>query len=91
VKIVYRASDIIEAHIVAGMLRAHDIEPHVGGHYLQGAVGDLAMDGFANVLVAEDDYDNAIDLVREYDNSAEQADASEAGADKVTDYKPWLA
>ncbi|WP_339859145.1 hypothetical protein [Pseudohongiella acticola] len=51
----------------------------------------ITMDGFANVLVAEDDYDNAIDLVREYDNSAEQADASEAGADKVTDYKPWLA
>jgi hypothetical protein len=67
VKIVYRASDIIEAHIVAGMLRAHGLEPHVGGHYLQGAVGDLAMDGFANVMVEEDDYEAASRLVQEYD------------------------
>lgn len=69
-KIVYRANDIIEAHIVAGMLRAHGIEPHVGGHYLQGAVGDLAMDGFANVMVEEDGFDAAIRIVREYDDAA---------------------
>ncbi|MEX0739078.1 MAG: DUF2007 domain-containing protein [Pseudohongiella sp.] len=89
-KIVYRANDIIEAHIVAGMLRANDIEPHVGGHYLQGAVGDLAMDGFANVLVAEDDYDAAIQLVREYDASAAQNDGKEEDS-AAEPYKPWLA
>lgn len=86
-KIVYRANDIIEAHIVAGMLRANDIEPHVGGHYLQGAVGDLAMDGFANVLVNEEDYDAAITIVRDYDNTA--VTDEEAGA--AAPYKPWLA
>tara|TARA_R100001039_G_C1763731_1_gene59261 strand:+ start:136 stop:411 length:276 start_codon:yes stop_codon:yes gene_type:complete len=91
VKIVYRANDIIEAHIVAGMLRANDIEPHVGGHYLQGAVGDLAMDGFANVLVAEDDYDTAVGLVREYDASAAQESTEEASSDEGDLYKPWLA
>jgi hypothetical protein len=91
VKIVYRANDIIEAHIVAGMLRANDIETHVGGHYLQGAVGDLAMDGFANVLVAEDDYDAAIGLVREYDATAAQADTDEAVDSEDAPYKPWLA
>ncbi len=71
-KIVYRANDIIEAHIVAGMLRAHGVEPHVGGHYLQGAVGDLAMDGFANVMVDEDDFDAASRIVREYDDAADE-------------------
>lgn len=86
-KIVYRANDIIEAHIVAGMLRASDIETHVGGHYLQGAVGDLAMDGFANVLVEEDDYDAAISIVREYDASAAQADTD----DEKAAGESWLA
>lgn len=86
-KIVYRANDIIEAHIVAGMLRANDIEPHVGGHYLQGAVGDLAMDGFANVLVNEDDYDAAITIVRDYDNTA----VTDEKAGATAPYKPWLA
>jgi hypothetical protein len=89
VKIVYRANDIIEAHIVAGMLRANGIEPHVGGHYLQGAVGDLAMDGFANVLVDEGDYESAISIVRDYeatDTGSEEADdRAEAPS------KPWLA
>lgn len=86
-KIVYRANDIIEAHIVAGMLRANNIEPHVGGHYLQGAVGDLAMDGFANVLVNEDDYDAAITIVRDYDNTA----VTDEVAGATAPYKPWLA
>ncbi|HDZ08831.1 DUF2007 domain-containing protein [Pseudohongiella sp.] len=89
-KIVYRANDIIEAHIVAGMLRANDIDSHVGGHYLQGAVGDLAMDGFANVLVNEDDYEAAVNIVRDYDNSvATQSDEADTVADEP--YKPWLA
>lgn len=89
-KIVYRANDIIEAHIVAGMLRANAIEVHVGGHYLQGAVGDLAMDGFANVLVGEDDYDIAVSIVRDYDsNVAAQNDEADTVAEES--YKPWLA
>jgi len=66
-KIVYRAKDILEAHIVAGMLRAEGIEAHVGGHYLQGGVGDLAPMDFATVLVSEPDVDGALVLVREYE------------------------
>jgi len=34
-KIIYKARDIIEAHIVSGMLNANGIETHVGGYYLQ--------------------------------------------------------
>lgn len=72
-KIIYRAGDIVEAHIVAGMLRANGIEAHVGGHYLQGGVGDLSPMGFATVMVEEQDVDAALTLVREYD-AAEPAD-----------------
>lgn len=54
-KIAYRAHDIIEAHIVAGMLRAQGLDCHVGGHYLQGAVGDMAPLDFATVLVSDED------------------------------------
>jgi len=49
---VYDAGDITEAHIVRGLLQANGIEAHVGGHYLQGGVGELAAQGFASVLVA---------------------------------------
>ncbi len=69
-KIVYRAGDIIEAHIVAGMLRANAIEAYAGGHYLQGGIGDLAPAGFANVLVNDEDVDNAAVVIREYESNS---------------------
>lgn len=70
-KTVFRANDIVEAHIVAGMLQSQGIKTFVGGHYLQGAVGDLAVQGFADVQVLEDDVDLAKSLITEYEASAE--------------------
>lgn len=68
-KIVYKANDILEAHIVAGMLQSGNIEAHVGGHYLQGAVGDLAPVGLASVSVADEDADAALQMIREYEGT----------------------
>ncbi|MGK0471530.1 MAG: hypothetical protein ACJAR0_002010 [Candidatus Azotimanducaceae bacterium] len=68
-KIVYRAADIIEAEIVKGMLVANDLEAHVSGFYLQGGVGEIAPTDLANVLVPDEDYDSAKELVLEYDGN----------------------
>jgi hypothetical protein len=68
-KIIYRANDIIEAHIVAGLLQAHDIQAFVGGHYLQGGVGELVAFGFATVSVIDDDISAAENLMTEYDSA----------------------
>jgi len=77
-KIIYKARDIIEAHIVAGMLNASGIETYVGGYYLQGGVGDMAVHDFANVQVADDDVALARPIIEEYDsaenNISEQVD-----------------
>jgi len=75
-KTVFRANDIVEAHIVAGMLQSQGIKTFVGGHYLQGAVGDLAVQGFAEVQVLEDDVDLAKSLITEYETSTEHASGS---------------
>lgn len=66
-KIAYRARDIAEAHIVAGMLYSQGIEPHVGGHYLQGAMGEIGTSDYANVHVQDEDYERARVLVLEYE------------------------
>lgn len=76
-KIVYRAADILEAHIVSGMLAARGIQAYVGGHYLQGAVGDLPPLGIANVSVADEDIDAAMVVIAEY----QQAEGVESSAD----------
>jgi hypothetical protein len=67
-QLVFRANNILEAHIVAGMLKSHDIDCHVGGHYLQGAVGDLPAADFAHVFVHEDDQARAEALIKDYEN-----------------------
>ncbi|HPE62353.1 MAG: DUF2007 domain-containing protein [Thiothrix sp.] len=68
-KIIYRAANVTEAHIVAGMLDAHGIESHVGGHFLQGGVGELAPMDFATVLVADEDYTSALSVIADYERT----------------------
>ena len=79
-KLVYRAGDIIEASIVSGMLQANGIESHVGGYYLQGGIGELAAQGFANVHVPDEDFDRAETLIAEYEEAS--ADEEEQQPDK---------
>lgn len=67
-KIVFKANDILEAHIVAGMLQSYGIEAHVGGHYLQGAAGDVAPLGIANILVQDEDIEQAEHIIAQYQN-----------------------
>ena len=70
-KIIYKAGDIIEAHIVAGMLNANGLRAYVGGHYLQGGIGDLAPLDFANIYVADEDVRQALRIVREYESNVQ--------------------
>lgn len=67
---VYDASNITEAHIVRGMLEANGITAHVGGYYLQGAVGELAVQGFASVLVSGEQAESARELIDNYENGS---------------------
>ncbi len=66
-QIVYRAQDATEAHLVAGLLQAHDIYAFVGGHFLQGGLGDLGVFNTANVQVEEDDITEALIIIETYD------------------------
>ncbi len=71
---IYEAADILEAHIVAGMLNAEGIEAEVAGYYQQGGVGELAPRDFARVtLLDERDRERARALIRTY----EQKDATD--------------
>lgn len=67
-KLIFRASNILEAHIVAGLLDTHGIKAHVAGHYLQGAVGDLPASDFAHVFVNDEDVEAAENLIIDYEN-----------------------
>jgi hypothetical protein len=66
-KLIYKARDITEAHIISGLLKSNGIEAHVGGHYLQGGVGELAAMDFATISVADKDTETAASIIAEYD------------------------
>ncbi|MFN2329514.1 MAG: DUF2007 domain-containing protein [Chromatocurvus sp.] len=66
-KVIYRAQDIVEAHILAGLLQSRGVEAHVGGHYLQGGIGELAALDSATLSVDDADEDVARAVLAEYE------------------------
>ena len=66
-KIIYRARDLTEAHIISGLLNANDISTHVGGHYLQGGIGELAASDFVTIHVKDEDINSATSIIAEYE------------------------
>ena len=66
-KLIYKGWDIIEAHIISGLLKSYGIDSHVGGHYLQGGIGDLAAMDFATISVADENADSAITIIAEFE------------------------
>ena len=75
-KLIYRAGDLTEAHIIAGLLKSNDIQAHVGGHYLQGGIGDLAAMEFATINVADEDIEQAKKIIAEYEGDINVTDDS---------------
>ena len=70
--IAYKSSDLNEAHIVCGLLNVNGINAHVGGHYLQGGVGELSSTDFAMVHVNEEDLLQATSVIAEYDGTHQE-------------------
>ncbi|WP_297796213.1 DUF2007 domain-containing protein [uncultured Marinobacter sp.] len=89
-QIAYRARDITEAHIVAGLLEANGIETYVGGHYLQGAMGEIGAAGFSNVYVEDEDLYRARQLAMEYESTSRSDVVTEDDEDRPDFYARWF-
>ena len=63
-KCVYTASNAIEANLLKHLLGQEGIEAYVGGEFLQGAAGELPVNGLARVMVADEDVGRAERVVR---------------------------
>ncbi|MEP7042075.1 MAG: DUF2007 domain-containing protein [Dokdonella sp.] len=58
-KIIYRAENIIDAHLVKGALAAEGILAFVSGEYLTGAIGELPVSNLVAVMVSDNDVERA--------------------------------
>ncbi len=85
-RIVYRAENIIDAHLVRNVLEGAGIPAHVGGEYLTGAMGELPVIGLVSVMVAEHDWPAASRLAAEIDAElSERRSANDFDIDPLAD------
>jgi len=66
-KIIYKADNITEAHIVSGLLNANDINANVSGYYLQGAAGEIGAFDYVSVMVEDEDAGKALVIIEAYE------------------------
>lgn len=73
--IVYRAENLIDAHLVQHRLVQSGLDAHVFGGGLTGGLGELPVIGFCQVVVPDEQAEDAMRSVYEY--QAEQAQDTE--------------
>jgi hypothetical protein len=66
-KSVYEASTGLDAHMILNLLEQRGITGRIEGEYLQGGIGELAAMGFVRVLVAEENYAEAKQIISEWE------------------------
>lgn len=66
-KVVYEASNAVEAHMILHLLEQQGLAGRIDGEYLQGGVGELPATGFVKVMVSESDHAAAKEIVDQWD------------------------
>lgn len=78
---IFRGSDYIEAHLLAGLLRQHGIDVFLQGALLQGGLGELPALGHLAILVDESDRDAAKRVIAAYERGELEIDEDLGGED----------
>lgn len=68
-KSIYQAAHGVDAHMVRALLEQAGIPAQVRGEYLQGALGELPVNGMVTVWVPEPDAARAREVVRDWEQS----------------------
>lgn len=84
-KKLYEASSALEAHMIVEMLRQQNIIGTVEGQYLTGAMGELPASGLVRIMVEEEDFPRAEEILQAWDNSQ----PTDSVASPVTTQKAW--
>lgn len=66
-KTVFRADDGIMANLICGLLNHEGIHAAINGEYLTGAFGEFPVLGQVRVVVDEDEFEKAQDIIKKFD------------------------
>lgn len=65
-KLIYEASNSVEAHMILNLLEQAGLSARIDGEYLQGGIGELQAIGVVRVMVDEADYTEAKAIIEEW-------------------------
>ncbi len=66
--------------MILNLLEQHGISGRIEGEYLQGGIGELSAMGFVRVLVADEDYAEAMQIIAEWESVQPPAEDSKPEA-----------
>ena len=66
-KSVYETSSGLDGHMILNLLAQYHISGRLEGEHLQGGMGELQALGFVRVMVAQEDYEQARQIIREWE------------------------
>jgi hypothetical protein len=66
-KTVYETSTGLDAHMILNLLEVRGIAGSIEGEYLQGGIGELPAMGLVRVLVADENYPEARQIISEWE------------------------
>jgi len=84
-RIVYRAQNLIDAHLVKDALENAEVPAFIAGEYLTGGVGQLPAMDYVAVLVPESSIEIAEPIIRQIDQALTQARIAIQELDDDTD------
>jgi hypothetical protein len=77
-KCAYEAANGVEAHMVANMLEQHRIDTRIDGEHLASGIGELPAMGLVRVMVDEDRFARAREIIHEWEKASPQDGANVA-------------
>lgn len=86
--VVYEADGPVKAHLMKNMLAQANIHSYIHGEALTGGIGDLQTMGLVRVMVDENDYDTAHEIIQDWETADIISDSLSANADNISDANP---
>lgn len=77
---VFEASTGLDAHMILNLLEQRGISGRIEGEYLQGGIGELQTMGFVRVLVSDEDYAGARQIINEWESIQPDAETDKPEA-----------
>ena len=83
-KSVFETSNSLEAHMVVDLLEQQAITAQIDGEYLQGGVGELQAHGFIRVMVEDNVFEKAKQVVTEWESAQPDQNIPEINKPKLS-------